>query len=351
MGYLAQTAADIDQIIENIDFITNKHILTFDSEEKILKTIKDTLSIVENVDIMSLLNEIWGKTSYPDRVSQTELLLSQKFKSLLNWKKDIDDVIVLQNALKDECTLLFNNLRLIGNSMSSASLNNLIIYYRQIGLRLLKLRLECKRLMEKIKQKAEEEEKEKNLLQGNYNKFILNPDKTSQFAAELSKLYKECFFLTVSEDTEIREEDIYFGFQKFLGIELLPVDASNTDIIIEKSLSGIPTVINSEFGQFLLHSNKNLLANKIRETFTTEKGKAISLLLYALESNNPPLITIGNRQLKSIYRALQALFNRDIGTYQSINYKYIEESDKPDLDSIRLKLNHILTELDKEQLA
>ena len=122
-------------------------------------------------------------------------------------------------------------------------------------------------------------------------------------------------------------------------------------MIIEKSLSGIPTVINSEFGQFLLHSNKNLLANKIRETFTTEKGKAISLLLYALESNNPPLITIGNRQLKSIYRALQALFNRDIGTYQSINYKYIEESDKPDLDSIRLKLNHILTELDKEQLA
>ena len=98
----------------------------------------------------------------------------------------------------------------------------------------------------------------------------------------------------------------------------------------------------------MLHSNKNLLANKIRETFSTEKGKAISLLLYALETNNPPLITTGNRQLKSIHRALESLLNRNIGTYQSINYKYVEESDKPDLDSIRLKLNHILTELEKE---
>ncbi len=352
MGYLAQTAADIAQIIENIDFVANKNTLTFHSEEKIINTLADTRSIIGNVDIMILLNEIWDKTSYPDRVSQAEFLLSEKFKSLLNWKKEINDIVVLRDALKNDCTSFFNNCRSIGNTMTSTGFDNLIIFYEQIGFRLLKLRRDCKELMEKIKQKAEEEEEsKKNPLHGNYNKFILNPDKTSQFAAELSKLYKECFFLAVSEDTEIREEDIYFGFQKFFGIELLPVDASNTDMIIEKSLSGIPTVINSEFGQFLLHSNKNLLANKIRETFTTEKGKAISLLLYALESNNPPLITIGNRQLKSIYRALQALFNRDIGTYQSINYKYIEESDKPDLDSIRLKLNHILTELDKEQLA
>ena len=342
MKSIAQTVVDIAYILENLDLITKNDIISFDPEEKILKTITNTRSVIEDVDMMSLFNEIWNNTSYPGRVSQAESLLSEKFKSLLNWKKDIDDIVVLRNALIDDCFLFYSRCKLMRNTMSLDGYSNLKIYYVETGLRLLKLKRDYKRLIEKINQKAEEEENSKNPQQGNYNKFILNPDKISQFAAELSKLYKKDFFLAAVQETEIREEDILFGFQKFLDVELLPV---------EKSIAEISAETNYEFEKYLLHSDKNLLANKIRETFTTEKGKAISLLLYALESNEPPLITIGNRQLKSIYRALQALLNRDIGTYQSITHKYFESKDKPDLDSICLKLNHILAGLDKEQLA
>lgn len=336
MGYLAQTAADIAQVIENIDFITNKDILIFHSEEKILKTIKDTFSIVENVDIMPLLNEIWDKTTYPNRVSQAETLLSGKFKSLLNWKKDIDDFIGLQNALKDECSLFFNNYRSIGNMMSSASLNNLIIYYRQIGLRLLKLRLECKRLIEKIKQKAEEEEKEKDLLQGNYNKFILNPDKKSQFAAELSKLYRNGFFLAAAQDTDIREEDILFGFQKLLDVELLQE---------ENSLTEIPDETYYEFEKFLHYSNKNLLARKIRETFTVEKGKAIRYLFEAMERNSPPLLIVLDGQKMALYEAFKKCMNRDIGSYNSIfqcNFSENDKTDQTQVEKFSVRLSHLI---------
>ena len=336
MAYLVQTAADIAQVIENIDFIVDEDFMSFDSEEKILKTIKDTLSIVENVDIITLLNEIWGKTSYPDRVSQAESLLSVKFKSLLNWKKDIDDVIRLQNALKDDCTSFFNNCRLIGNTMSSAGLNNLIIYYRQIGLRLLKLRLECKRLMEKIKQKAEEEEKEKNLLQGNYNKFILNPDKASQFAAELSKLYRKGFFLSAAQDTDIREEDILLGFQKLLDVELLPE---------ENSLTEIPDETYYEFEKFLQHSNKNLLAGKIRETFTVEKGKAIRYLFEAMERNSPPLLIVLEGQKMALYEAFKKCMKRDIGSYNSIfqcNFSENDKTDQTQVEKFSIRLSHII---------
>ena len=346
-----QTANDLEHVIENLDLIANKDILNFDSEEKILKTLTDTRSIIEDIDIMSLFNEIWAKTSFPDRVSQAELLFKRNFSSLFSWKEGIDDIKNLRNSMKNDCLSFYERNRLIGNTMSSDGLNNLLSNYDQIGLRLLKQKRDYKRLIEKIYQNVRHEEKIKKPLQGTFNKFILNPDKKSQFAAELSKLYKEDFFLPVSEDTEIKEEDILYEFQVFLDVELLQFIEPKALKIVGIYLSEITAETFYDFEKYLLHSNKNLLAKKIRETFTTEKGKAISLLLYALETNNPPLITIGNRQLKSIYRALEALLNRDIGTYQSITHKYSASKDKPDLDSICLKLNHILTELDKELLA
>ena len=336
MGYLAQTAADIAQIIENIDFVANKNTLTFHSEEKIINTLADTRSIIGNVDIMILLNEIWDKTSYPDRVSQAEFLLSEKFKSLLNWKKEINDIVVLRNALKNDCTSFFNNCRSIGNTMTSTGFDNLIIFYEQIGFRLLKLRRDCKELMEKIKQKAEEEENQKNPLQGNYNKFTLNPDKTSQFAAELSKLYRKGFFLSAAQDTDIREEDILLGFQKLLDVELLSE---------ENSLTEIPDETFYDFEKYLQHSNKNLLAVKIRETFTVEKGKAIRYLFEAMERHSPPLLIVLEGQKMALYEAFKKCMNRDIGSYNSIfqcNFSENDKTDQTQVEKFSVRLSHLI---------
>ncbi len=352
MKSFTQTSTDIEHVIECIDFIPNRNIINFNTQQQIIGILEYSLQSVENINLMNFFDEIWNETSYSYRLEQAELLLNKKFSLLLNWKKSIDDIKDLNNSIIGDCNSFVNHQRLINIIISPECLDRMIVLYQGIGHRLLKMRRDCLQLIEKIKQKVKEEieEKERNEYPV-YNKFILNPDKLSQFVAELNKLYQNDFFLPVAQDTHIRRKDVVYGFQKFLDVELPQFTLPKVIYKNKKDLSEIPAETNYEFENFLLHSNKNLLANKIRETFSTEKGKAISLLLYALESNNPPLITIGNRQLKSIYRALQALLNRDIGTYQSVNYKYVEESDKPDLESIRLKLNHILTELDKEQLA
>lgn len=337
MKYLAQTAVDLAGIIEKIRVIEDKDIIYFDSEDKILKILTDSFSIIKDTDIMGLFGEVWSGTSFPDRVTQAESLLNKKFKPLLDWKKDIDDINVLRSVLKNDFLQFYERGRYIGNVMSSAGLNEMLLIYDRIGLRLLSLKRDYKRLTDKIREKAEEEEAE-NPQHSNYKKLSLNPDKIPQFIEDLKTYYNRGYFVAAAQDVKIREEDVLLSFQKFLDTDLLSVEESRTEITSDT---------NFEIENFLLHSDKNQLARKIRETFNTEKGKSISLLLYALESNNPPLITTGNRQLKPIYRALKALFNRDIGTYQSVNYKYIPESDNLDLNSICLKLNHILSELKK----
>jgi hypothetical protein len=97
------------------------------------------------------------------------------------------------------------------------------------------------------------------------------------------------------------------------------------------------------FPDYLLHGKREQLAEKIRREFATEKGKGIRLLVEALQSNTPTLLNIENRQRKAIYTAIEAYFNRNIGTYQSVfGYALNSTKDKPDFDSIKQKLSFVL---------
>jgi len=98
------------------------------------------------------------------------------------------------------------------------------------------------------------------------------------------------------------------------------------------------------FPEYLLHNKREQLAEKIKQTFLTEKGKAIKLLLVVLEEKQ--LITLGNRQFKAITDSLRIYLNRDIGTYQSLNDpKYFDDIDK---NPIRTKIDIILKQLSAE---
>jgi hypothetical protein len=98
------------------------------------------------------------------------------------------------------------------------------------------------------------------------------------------------------------------------------------------------------FADYLIHNDKNALAVKLKDEFKTEKGKAIHLLLLALQDNN--LITIESREGKNIYTALQAFFDREIGSYQSVHdFKYSEFKHKGDLISVSKRLTKILSGL------
>ncbi len=350
MKNFAQSANDLSYIIESIGFISNKDSLNFDSEEKIFKLLNDNFTLVENIDMMFLFTEIWNKTIYPNRVQQAEQLLIQKFKMLHNWKPGKNDIAELINILKIDCSVFFERRALIGKALTPEGFNKLKRLYKNIGLQLLRLKLDYGRLMEKIKLKAidEEEEKLKIGQKDEFYKFRLNPDKKYHFTNELRRFFREGYFIPSNRTVNYTEEDILINFQQCIDVQLFPVNFSEIELKAENNVTEKIAVLNADFENFLLHSNKNLLSKKIRDTFNVEKGKSISLLLHALETNNPPLITTGHRQLKSIYRALKSLMNRDIGTYQSVLHKYIELKDKPDLESIRLKLNHILDELDQD---
>jgi hypothetical protein len=100
------------------------------------------------------------------------------------------------------------------------------------------------------------------------------------------------------------------------------------------------------FPEFLLHENRDILANALKSEFSTEKGKGIRLMLEVLI--NKKLLVVENRSRKAIFQSLKSFFDRNIGTYQSIwDYKrssIIEKgfADQVDYESIETRINFIL---------
>lgn len=108
--------------------------------------------------------------------------------------------------------------------------------------------------------------------------------------------------------------------------------------------------IEKQFPDYLLHEKRAALAERLKAEFATEKGKGIRLMIEALMTSDPPLITIENRQRKIIYNALKDYFCRDIGSRQSIfDLKSEEIRDDKDFQDIKVKLNFILKSLNEEK--
>lgn len=100
------------------------------------------------------------------------------------------------------------------------------------------------------------------------------------------------------------------------------------------------------FPEYLLTDDREILAEKIKTEFTTEKGKSIRLLIEVLIEIQ--LLTIENRGKKSFYNVLKEFFNRNIGSYPSIfDYKFDPDSDKEEFKSVKTKVNFILNKLKK----
>lgn len=101
------------------------------------------------------------------------------------------------------------------------------------------------------------------------------------------------------------------------------------------------------FPEFLSHENKDILAKKIKNKFTIEKGKGIRLLIETLKNKN--ILSIEYRENMIFYEALSNYFNRYIGSYQSIfDYRYSKKDDAPEVEATSEKINIILENLNKE---
>jgi hypothetical protein len=100
------------------------------------------------------------------------------------------------------------------------------------------------------------------------------------------------------------------------------------------------------FFKYLLHNKPEQLANELRAKFNTEKGKGIRFMIESLEKNEPPLLTIGDRQKKEIYDSLKLFFGRDIGTYNGIFQCEINKTYSSGFSSASRKLDFILKSID-----
>jgi hypothetical protein len=84
--------------------------------------------------------------------------------------------------------------------------------------------------------------------------------------------------------------------------------------------------------------NKEDFYKELKVLFPTEKGKSIKVIIDELKVQN--MLVIGAREFKAFHAELGKTFNRDIGTYQSI--QNVKSIDKVSSEPIKIKLNSLI---------
>ena len=100
------------------------------------------------------------------------------------------------------------------------------------------------------------------------------------------------------------------------------------------------------FHDFLLHTDKVALASALKKEFTTEKGRAIRILLEAMKSMDPPIMAYCNGEAKALHDAMKLFFCHDIGSYNGIfNYKFNAGYDAADLEAMKVRFRFVLEQI------
>ncbi|HZK69471.1 MAG TPA: hypothetical protein VFC36_07750, partial [Paludibacter sp.] len=106
------------------------------------------------------------------------------------------------------------------------------------------------------------------------------------------------------------------------------------------------TESNKPFPAFLIHQQKIKFAEALRAEFSTEKGKAIRLMIEALKDHTLPLLSYGDREKKALHESIKVYFNRDIASYNAVfQCEYCPERDRESLYSVSTRIDHILQHL------
>jgi hypothetical protein len=98
-----------------------------------------------------------------------------------------------------------------------------------------------------------------------------------------------------------------------------------------------PDEVEKDLSDFIHNvKNKQEFIQNLKEMFPNEKGKRIKAMIIILQEKG--IIVILDRQFKEFYKSLKKDFNRDIGTYPSINDIKVGVFDDTYLDGFRKKL-------------
>lgn len=174
------------------------------------------------------------------------------------------------------------------------------------------------------------------------------------FTAHLFNLYPENKTIPLSYSMSY-DEIVLIEFAVNGAWEILNLPKATDKLVLETSTKQIMQGQRSNkapkptsnapkpFHEYLNHSNKEALAEGLKKEFSTEKGRDIKRLLELLREQE--LITWGTRQFKALHTAMELYFDRDIGTYQSINdfrgWNDHAEENKPIQERIKRVLNSL----------
>ena len=338
----------IDQVFDTICIIYDETELNFDSGEVLVKRLQKAFGLAATMNTKGITLEVWNATSKWKREDKIIDLMNLKFERLVTFKPGVYEIGDMNKEILKDLSPFFQKQTQININYSSLERNQIEKYYIAIGHRLLKANLDLDKEMSQLMKMQEDELssiENEELLMLKSNNIKLQSYKQVEFVSVLSEMYDNNFFIPVDSSIPFSKTDILIAFNEFLHTSL----ESNESIDIKPVLS--KQLVNRIEGQkyfsdYLLHEKREKLADEIKKEFSTEKGKAIRLLLHVLENNNPPFITIGYRQAKEIHIAMSDFFGRNIGKYQSVfDYKVDVKLDHKDLENISLRLNHILSKL------
>ena len=161
--------------------------------------------------------------------------------------------------------------------------------------------------------------------------------------------YCDMFCLKFNVKGEIEEKCISYKQKcleaiKIIDFQLLRVQS--TIVLTDKDKVTEDLDQSKLFHEYLLHEKNELLAEGLKREFLKEKGKKLRLMIEALKLIQPPLFTLIPGEKKGFYNSLKNYFNKDIGTYNSIFLCDFEsEKDKSDIDSVLIRVNHVLSKL------
>jgi len=131
---------------------------------------------------------------------------------------------------------------------------------------------------------------------------------------------------------------------KIIDFQLLRVQS--TIVLTDKEIVSGDLDQTKLFHEYLLHEKNEQLAEGLKKEFSKDRGKKLRLMIEALKLIQPPLFTLIPGEKKSLYNSLKNYFNKDIGTYNSIFLCDFEsEKDKSDIDSVLIRVNHVLSKL------
>ncbi len=334
-------------VFDTICIIYDETELCFDSAVELITKFRNAYNLIAEIDIKECTMEIWDVTSKSQLGNRINNLVNYKFDRLLTWKPYARDIAILNLDMVKDLELFFDKQLKIRRSYIPDDRLKIQNLYFTIGHRLLKASLDLEKVKSQLMkmQDAEADESEEiSILK--LNNLKLQPDKTAEFGAVIKGMFDNNFFIPIDNSVPFSKTDVLnvFGDLLHANFDDLPVPANNISFVnvIENQLNG------KGFADYLLHKNRNALSEGIKKEFSTDRGKSLRLLIHVLENNNPPLITVGYRQAKDIYKAMCLFFNRDIGTYQSIFNVHIDENyDLKDIENTKIRLNHILNSLEE----